>query len=60
MLRYCKIIIDMGMVTKKSEQKIYELTEQQKIRYDNNFPYLAHEIRNVKGSATSIHQTSIL
>ena len=53
MLRYCTKIIDMGMVTKKSEPKIYNLTEQQKIRYNNKYPYLAHELRNMKGSATS-------
>ena len=53
LLGYCTKIIDMGMVTKKSEPKIYNLTEQQKIRYNNKYPYLAHELRNVKGSATS-------
>ena len=53
LLRYCTKIIDMGMVTKKSEPKIYNLTELQKIRYNNKCPYLAHELWNVKGSATS-------
>ena len=52
-LKYCAKIIDMGMVTKKSETKMYNLTEQQKIRYNNKCRYLAHELSNVKGSATS-------
>ena len=49
-LRYCAKIIDLRMVTKKSEPKIYNLTEQR----------VTHELRNVKGSATSFCQTSIL
>ena len=53
MFRYCAKIIDMGMLTKNSESKIYNLTEQQKIRYNNKYPYLANELRNVTGSITS-------
>ena len=40
------------MVTEKGEPKIYNLTEQQKIRYSNKYSDLAYELRNVKGSAT--------
>ena len=49
-LRYCTKCIDMGMNGyQRSEKNIYNLIEQQKIRYNNTYLYLAYELRNVKG-----------